>query len=118
MDDSDLVEFVHHHAWFEGDEVALSREDRVHLLGNLTSRTPKKRRTARSSSGQVLSSAASSFPVETEQHELEPEGTGANDLDPDEMAGDDEDDDDDVASTRKPLTANQKSVIQNIHINC
>ena len=80
--------------------------------------TCKKRRTARSSSGQVLSSAASSFPVETEQQELEPEGTGANDLDPDEMAGDDEDGDDDVASTQKSLTANQKSVIQNIHNNC
>ena len=33
VDDSDLVEFIHHHAWFEGDEVALSREDRVCLLG-------------------------------------------------------------------------------------
>ena len=34
------------------------------------------------------------------------------------MAGDDEDGDDDTASTRKPLTANQKSVIQSIHNNC
>ena len=83
VDDSDLIEFIHHHAWFEGDEVALSREDPVCLLGNLTGRTPKKRRTARSSSGQVFSNVASSFPVDTEQHELEPEGTGANDLDPD-----------------------------------
>ena len=33
------------------------------------------------------------------------------------MAGDDEDGDDDTASTRKPLTANQK-MIQNIHNNC
>ena len=56
--------------------------------------------------------------VATQQHELEPEGTGANELGPDEMAGDDEDGDDDTASTRKPLTANQKSVIQNIHNNC
>ena len=26
VDDSDLVECIHHHAWFEGDEVTLSRE--------------------------------------------------------------------------------------------
>ena len=65
VDDSDLVEFIYHHAWFEGDEVALSREDRVCLLGNLTSRTSKKRRATRSSSGQVFSNVANTFPVET-----------------------------------------------------
>ena len=32
LDDSVLADFIHHHAWFEGDEVALSREDRVYLL--------------------------------------------------------------------------------------
>ena len=36
LDDSDLADFIHHHAWFEGDEVALLREGRVYLLGNLT----------------------------------------------------------------------------------
>ena len=72
VDDSDLVEFIHHHVWFEEDEVALSREDRVCLLGNLSGRTPKKRRATRSSSGQLFHNVASSFPVETEQHELEP----------------------------------------------
>ena len=41
MDDSDLTDFIHHHAWFEGDEVALPRGDRVYLLGNLTGQTPK-----------------------------------------------------------------------------
>ena len=44
LDDSDLTDFIHRHAWFEGDEVALPREDRVYLLGNLTGQTPKKRR--------------------------------------------------------------------------
>ena len=44
MDDSDLIDFIHHHAGFEGDEVAFSREDRVYLLGNLTGQMPKKRR--------------------------------------------------------------------------
>ena len=48
MDDSDLTDFIHHHAWFEGDEVALPREDRVYLLGNLTGQTPKKRRATQS----------------------------------------------------------------------
>ena len=31
VDDSDLTEFICDHAWFEGDEVALPREDRVCL---------------------------------------------------------------------------------------
>ena len=78
---SDLVDFIHHHAWFEGDEVTLSREDRLCLLGNLSGRTPKKRRATRSSSGQVFSNVASSFPVETEQHELEPEEVGTDAMD-------------------------------------
>ena len=50
IDDSDLTDFVYHHAWFEGDEVALPREDRVYLLGNLTGQTPKKRRMTQSRS--------------------------------------------------------------------
>ena len=50
LDDSDLADFIHHHAWFEGDEVALPREDRVYLLGNLTGQTPKKRRVTQSRS--------------------------------------------------------------------
>ena len=51
MDDSDLADFVyHHHAWFEGDEAALPREDRVYLLGNLTGHTPKERRVTQSRS--------------------------------------------------------------------
>ena len=36
LDDSNLADFIHHHAWFEGDEVALPREDRVYPVGNLT----------------------------------------------------------------------------------
>ena len=79
VDDSDLVEFIHHHAWFEGDEVALSREDRLCLLGNLTGRTSKKRRATRSSSGQ-----------------------GANAMDCDDVTGGNEDGDNDTASTWNP----------------
>ena len=118
VDVSDVVEFVHHHAWFEGEEVALSREDRLCLLGNLTGRNSKKRRATRSSSGQVFSNVASSFPVETEQHELEPEETGSNAVDCDDVTGGNEDGGDDTANTWKLLTANQKRVIQNIHNNC
>ena len=44
LDDSNLADFIKHHAWFEGDEVALPREDRMYLLGNLTGQTPKRRR--------------------------------------------------------------------------
>ena len=113
-----MVEFIHHHAWFEGDEVALSREDRLCLLGNLKGRTSKKRRATQSSSGQVFSNVASSFPLETEQHELEPEETGANAMDCDDVTGGNEDGGDDTASTWKPRTANQKRVIQNSHNNC
>ena len=42
VDVSDLTDFICHHAWFEGDEVALPREDRLRLLGNVTGRSPKK----------------------------------------------------------------------------
>ena len=44
--------------------------------------------------------------------------TGANAMDCDEATGGNEDSGDDTASTSKPLTANQKCVIQNIHNNC
>ena len=53
-----------------------------------------------------------------QQHELAPEETGANALDCDDVASGDDDGGDDTASTWKPLTANQKRVIQNIHDNC
>ena len=48
IDDSDLSDFIYHHLWFEVDEVALPQEDQVYLLGNLTGRTPKKRRMTQS----------------------------------------------------------------------
>ena len=67
---------------------------------------------------QLSASAAGSFPVETRQHELEPEETGANALNCDDVADGDDDGGDDTASTWKPLTANQKRVIQNIHNHC
>ena len=56
--------------------------------------------------------------METEQHELEPEETGANAMDCDDVIGGNEDSSDDTANTWKPLTANQKRVIRNIHNNC
>ena len=118
VDDSDLTDFICHHAWFEGDEVALSREDRVCLLGILTGRTLRKRRTVQSRSGRVFRNAASSFSVETESHEVEPEENGTTELELEEVTIHDENGDNDTASTGKPLTANQKSVIQNIHNNC
>ena len=79
VDNSDLVDFIRHHALFEGVEVALPREDRLCLLGHLTSRSPKRRQNAKSRLDPVASDVVVSFPVETEQHELDPEGTGAND---------------------------------------
>ena len=48
LDDSDLTDFIHHHAWFKGDEVALPRGDRVYLLGKLTGQMPKKHRVTQS----------------------------------------------------------------------
>ena len=98
------MDSICHHAWFEGDGVALPREDRVYLLGNVRVRTLKKRRTAQSSSCREFPNVASSISVETEQHELEPEETGANELGPDEMAGDDEDGASTVAPTVFPTT--------------
>ena len=72
MDDSDLTDFIHHHAWFEKDEVALPREDRVYLLGHLTSQTPRRRRVAQSHSDLKHVNVARSFPVVKEWHELHP----------------------------------------------
>ena len=88
LDNSDLADFIHHHAWFEGDEVALPRGDRVYLLGNLTGQTPRKRRVTQSSDLKDFN-VACSFPVETEQHELDPDGNGADELITDETPLDD-----------------------------
>ena len=95
--DSSLTDFICHHAWFEGDDVALPREDRVCLLGNFTGQTPKKRQATESRS--VAPDVFSSFPVETEQHELEP-GLNATGPEPDEMDVDDEDVCDDAANAQ------------------
>ena len=108
--DSDLTDFIYHHAWFEGDEVALPREDRVYLLGSLTGRTPKKRRMTKCWSDLVNPNVATSCPLETEQHELDPDGTGADELVLHEMSIDDEGGCDNATSARKPMTANQKKV--------
>ena len=56
--------------------------------------------------------------VETEQHELDPEGTGTDELVSDEMPHDDEEGCDSETSARKPLTSSQRKVVQNIHNNC
>ena len=89
LKDSDVTDFIRHHARFEGDEVALPREDRVYLLGILTSQTPKKRRVTQSQSDLKDLNAARSFPVEKEQHELDPDGNGPDELITDEMHLDD-----------------------------
>ena len=117
LDDSDLADFIKHHAWFEGDEVALPREDRMYLLGNLTGQTPKKRRVTQSRSDLKELNVASSFLVETEQHELDPDGTGADELVTDETPLDDETGGDSGTIVQKPLTSSQRKVIQNIHNN-
>ena len=118
MDDSDLTDFIHHHAWFEGDEVALPRGDRVYLLGNLTGQTPKKHRVAQSLSDLKELNATCFFPVETEQHELVPDGDGADEMVTDETPLDDENGGDSKTVVWKPLTSSQRKVIQNIHNNC
>ena len=117
LDDSDLADFIHSHAWFEGDEVAVPRGDRVYLLGNLTDQTPKKRRVTHSSDLKELN-VASSFPVDTEQHELDPDGNGADEMVTDETPFHDENGGDSGTIGHKQLTSNQKKVIQNIHSNC
>ena len=118
LDDSDLADFIKHHAWFEGDEVALPREDRMYLLGNLTGQTPKKRRVTQSQSDLKVLNATCSFPVETEQHELDPDCNGADEMMTDETPLHNENGDDDETIVQKPLTSSQKKVIQNIHNNC
>ena len=118
LDDSVLADFIHHHAWFEGDEVALPREYRVYLLGNLTGQTPKKRRVTQSRSDLKVWNETFSFPTETEQHELDPDCNGADEMMTDETPLDNENGGDSETIVQKPLTSNQKKVIQNIHNNC
>ena len=118
LDDSDFADFIHHHAWFEGDEVALPREDRVYLLGNLTGQTPKKRRVTQSRSDLKVLNAICSFPTETEQHELDPDCNGADEMMTDEMPRDNENDGNSETIVQKPLTSSQRKVIQNVHNNC
>ena len=115
MDDSDFTDFIHHHAWFE---VALPREDRVYLLGNLTGQTPKKRRVTQPRSDLKDLNVACSFPVETEYHELDPDGDGADEMVTDETPLDDENGGDSETIVWKPLTSSQRKVSQNIHNNC
>ena len=118
LDDADLADFINHHAWFEGDEVVLPREDRVYLLGNLAGQTPKKRRVTQSRPDLKVWNATFSFPTETEQHELDPDCNGADEMMTDETPLDNENGDDGETIVQKPLTSNQKKVIQNIHNNC
>ena len=61
---------------------------------------------------------ACSFPVETQQHELDPDGDGADEMVTDETPLDDENGGDSETIVQKPLTSKQKKVIQNIHDNC
>ena len=117
VDDSDFTDFICHHAWFEGDEVPLSREDRVCLLEFSQDRHSGS--AERYNQGLVACCRTWQAPfLETESHELEPEENGTTELELEEVTIHDENGDDDIASTGKPLTANQKSVIQNIHNNC
>ena len=108
LDDSDLAGFIHHHAWFEGDEVALPREDRVYLLGNLTGQTPKKHRVAQSRSDLQVLNGTCSFPTETEQHEPDPDCNGADEMMTDKTPLDNENGGDSGTIVQKPLTSNQK----------
>ena len=59
-----------------------------------------------------------SFPVETEQHELDPDCNGADEMVTGETPLDDENGGDNGTNVQKPLTSSQKKVIQNIHNNC
>ena len=118
LDDSGLADFIKHHAWFEGDEVALPREDRMYLLGNLTGQTPKRRRVTQSRSDLKVLNATCSFPTETEQHELDPDCNGTDEMMTDETPLHNENGDDGETIVQKPLTSSQKKVIQNIHNNC
>ena len=119
VDDSDLVEFIHHHAWFEGDEVALSREDRVCLLGESLRSNSKE-----TSSNTIqfwsnilqcgkLFSCGDSSNMSLSQKELVRILWSVTMIQVATRTAVDN-----TATTWKPLTANQKCVIQNIHNNC
>ena len=62
--------------------------------------------------------ATCSFPTETEQHELDPDCNGTDEMMTDETPLDNENRGDSETIVQKPLTSNQKKVIQNIDNNC
>ena len=62
----------------------------MYVLENLTGQTRKKRRVTQSRSDLKDLNVARSFLVETEQHERDPDGDGADELIMDEMSVDDE----------------------------
>ena len=90
----------------------------MYLLGNLTGQTSKKRRATQSRSDLKDLNVACSFSVETQQHELDPDGNGADEMVTDEMLPDDDNGGDSETSVQKPLTSSWKKVSQNIHDNC
>ena len=56
----------------------------MYLLGNLTGQTPKKHRATQSRSDLKDLKVYCSFLVETEQHEVDPDGNGAEEMVTDE----------------------------------
>ena len=118
MDDSDLTDSSIITCGFEGDEVAVPRGDRVYLLGNLTGQTPKKRRVTQLLSYLKDLNVTCSFLVETEQHELDPNRNGVDEMVTDETPLDDKNGGDSETVVWKPLTSSQRKVTQNIHDSC
>ena len=57
------------------------------------------------------------FSVETEQHELDPDGNGADEMMTDETPLDDENGGDGGTIVQKPLTSSERKVSQNVHNN-
>ena len=72
-------------------------------VGNLTGQTPNKRRATQSRSDLKDLNVACPFPVETEQHELVPDGDGADEMVTDEVLPDDENGGDSETSVQKTV---------------
>ena len=118
MDDSDLIDFIHHHAGVRrGRGCFHTRRSSVHV-GKPHRPDAKETPSDTIAVGPENLNQACSFPVETKQHEFDPDGNRAEEMVTHEMRLDDENGGDSETIVQKPLTSSQKKVIQNIHNMC
>ncbi len=110
FDPGSFFELVEEHAWHDGVDVALPREDRIYLLGQLEGTDAKRPPSKRSG---VIGSSPGSQEFPTEEGDMAPDQEEPKE---EAVAAPDDDYHDDPPV--RPLTEAQKKVVRDIHINC